>query len=123
MKNKNSIIHNTIFQHERSKKCSNNLDKTCLYFTIPSFSIVMTFPFSISKKKKKSKKAEIVFTTKLTKNVGLYSKCKMSIIPQNFKGLHKCNILKVLSIYFHYLEKSIRKIQIKTKTVLVTSAT
>jgi hypothetical protein len=38
----------------------------------------------------------------------------MCIIPQNFKGLHKCNILKILSIYFHYL-KSIWKIQIKTE--------
>lgn len=46
----------------------------------------------------------------------------MSIIPQNFKGLHKRYILKILSIYFHYLEESVQKIQRKTETVLVISA-
>ena len=35
----------------------------------------------------------------------------MSIIPQNFKGLHKRYILKILSIYFHYLEESVQKIE------------
>lgn len=40
----------------------------------------------------------------------------MCIIPQNFKGLHKRDILEILSIYFHYLKekKSISKIQINT---------
>lgn len=77
----------------------------------------MTFSFSITQNKTKPYLNS--FTTKLTKNVGLHSKCKMSIIPQNFKGFSKRNILKVLPIDFHYLE-NILKIQIKTKIIVVT---